>query len=85
MSVLEAMSYGKPVVGTDHGGTTEFLTGGAGVLVPPGDPAALADGIRRVLSDGELRARMIAAARQRVADEHDLSRTLPAMLDALLT
>ncbi|WP_299571553.1 glycosyltransferase family 4 protein [uncultured Williamsia sp.] len=85
LSVLEAMSYGKPVVGTDHGGTTEFLAGGAGVLVPPGDPGALADGIRQVLSDEDARARMVAAARQRVADDHDLSRTLPAMLTALLT
>ncbi|MGZ8176736.1 glycosyltransferase family 4 protein [Williamsia sp. SKLECPSW1] len=84
LSVLEAMAYGKPVVGTDHGGTTEFLTGGAGVLVPPGDAEAMAAAIRRVLSDGDLRASMIATARQRVADDHDLSRTLPAMLEALL-
>ncbi|MFD0924477.1 glycosyltransferase family 4 protein [Williamsia deligens] len=84
LSVLEAMAYGKPVIGTDHGGTTEFLTGGAGVLVPPGDPEALAAAIRRVLSDPELRATMITTARRRVADDHDLSRTLPAMLAALL-
>ncbi|MGJ0117681.1 glycosyltransferase family 4 protein [Williamsia sp. MIQD14] len=84
LSVLEAMAYGRPVIGTDHGGTTEFLAGGAGVLVPPGDPAALADALRRVLSDAALRARMVDDARRRVAERHDLSVTLPAMLADLL-
>ncbi|MBJ7288650.1 glycosyltransferase family 4 protein [Williamsia sp.] len=84
LSVLEAMAYGKPVIGTDHGGTTEFLADGAGVLVPPGDAEALAAAIQQVLSDDGFRATMVAAARRRVADEHDLTRTLPAMLDALL-
>ncbi|MGU3293541.1 glycosyltransferase family 4 protein [Williamsia sp. M5A3_1d] len=84
LSVLEAMAYGRPVIGTDHGGTTEFLSGGAGVLVPPGDPVALGDAIDRVLSDADLRAQMVARARRRVAEHHDMSVTLPAMLAELL-
>lgn len=84
ISVLEAMSVGVPVVGTDHGGTSEFLTGGCGVLVPPGDADALAVALRRVLADPDLRAGLVGAARARVAERHDLSRTLPVMLDALL-
>lgn len=85
ISVLEAMSVGLSVVGTDHGGTSEFLADGCGVLVPPGDAPALAAALRRVLADAELRADLGRAARARVAAEHDRSRTLPAMLDALLT
>ncbi|MFC7446469.1 glycosyltransferase family 4 protein [Rhodococcus daqingensis] len=83
LSVLEAMSYGVPVIGTDHGGTSEFLCGGAGLLVAPGDPEAMASAITRVLSDGELRERLTATARARVAAEHDISITLPAMLRTL--
>ncbi len=46
---LEAMASGRPVVATRIGGTAEVV-GRAGVLVDPLDPAAIADGIRRVLA-----------------------------------
>jgi len=54
-SVLEAMSYGKPVVGTRIGGVKDLITDdGTGLLVDPGDPAALAWGIQQMLeSDPE--------------------------------
>lgn len=84
LSVLEAMSYGVPVVGTDHGGTAEFLATGAGLLVPPGDAGALAAAIEKALADAELRTAMVETARKRIAAEHDISRTLPAQLDAVL-
>ncbi len=77
------MAYGKPVIGTDHGGTTEFLRGGAGVLVPPSDPAALAEAITRVLDDADLRESLAREARRRIDAEHDKSVTLPLMLDEL--
>ncbi len=83
LSVLEAMAFGKPVIGTDHGGTTEFLRGGAGILVPPSDPAALADAITRVLDDPDLRESLAREARCRIGTEHDKSVTLPLMLDEL--
>jgi len=84
VSVLEAMSVGVPVVGTAHGGTAEYLRAGAGLLVPPGDAVALAAAIGRLLSEPTLRAALVATARHRVAAEHDLGRTLPAMLAALV-
>lgn len=84
LSVLEAMSHGLPMIGTDHGGTTEFLSGGAGLLVPPGDEVALADAIDTVLRDDRLRSDLIATARRRIAERHDLGTTLPAMLRTLL-
>jgi glycosyltransferase involved in cell wall biosynthesis len=46
--VIEALGAGARVVATAAGGIPEVV-GAAGVLVPPGDPAALADGLRRVL------------------------------------
>jgi glycosyltransferase involved in cell wall biosynthesis len=84
LSVLEAMSHGLPLIGTDHGGTTEFLSGGAGLLVPPGDELAMAQAIDTVLRDDRLRRDLIATARLRIAEEHDLGTTLPAMLRTLL-
>ena len=44
LAVLEAMALGRPVVVTDHGGAPEVVDG-AGVIVPPDDPTALADAI----------------------------------------
>ncbi|WP_127784260.1 glycosyltransferase family 4 protein [Rhodococcus sp. X156] len=84
LSVLEALSLGVPVVGTDHGGTSELLREGAGLLVPPGDVAALAAALTRVLDDAGLRAETARCGRARVAAEHDRSHTLPRMLDELL-
>lgn len=84
LGVLEAMAAGVPVIATDHGGASEYLAGGAGVLVPPNDPGALAAAIRRLEGDPELRAHLAARARERVARDHDIRRTLPALVDALV-
>jgi glycosyltransferase involved in cell wall biosynthesis len=60
--LAEAMAAGTPVVATTVGGLPEVVTHGVdGVLVPPGRPDALADGVLRVLAD---RDRMGAAARE---------------------
>jgi len=64
---LEAMSCGKPVVGTTSGGTAEYL-GEAGLLVPARDSTALAEAIIRLLRDPELQAQLGAAARRRVLE-----------------
>jgi glycosyltransferase involved in cell wall biosynthesis len=70
LSVLEAMAAGKPVVATAIGGTDEAVVDGVtGLLVPPADPAALAKGIRMVLSDPVLSARLGAAGRARAHEQ----------------
>ncbi len=59
---LEAQASGRAVVTTDHGGIPEFVDGGTtALLVPEGDPAALADGADHVLRDPDLAARLGAA------------------------
>ena len=66
--VLEAMSAGRPVVGTDVGGTPEMVVHGeTGLLVPRHSPPELAAAINRLLDDPMLAARLGAAARQRLA------------------
>jgi glycosyltransferase involved in cell wall biosynthesis len=57
-SVLDAMARGIPVASTTAGGLPEMLGDGAGVLVPPEQPAALADAVARLVLDAELRSRV---------------------------
>jgi glycosyltransferase involved in cell wall biosynthesis len=64
--VLEAMACSLPVVASDVDGIPEAAPDGtAGLLVPPGDPAALAAALSRLLSDAALRAALGTAARER--------------------
>ena len=70
MVVTEALARGIPVVAADVGGLTEALGHGAdgtrpGLLVPPGDPAALGAALRAWLGDADLRGRLRRAARER--------------------
>jgi glycosyltransferase involved in cell wall biosynthesis len=60
--VREAMTRGRPVVATAVGGNTDMIRDAeTGLLVPPGDPAALAAGIARLLDDPALAERLGAA------------------------
>lgn len=64
---LEAMAYGKPAIGGNHGGTPDvILDGETGFLVEYGDVAALTDRILRLLEDESLRIAMGQKGRQRV-------------------
>ncbi|MBC6464928.1 glycosyltransferase [Actinomadura alba] len=68
-AVLEAMAAGLPVITTTVGGIPEIVTDGVtGLLVPPRDPAALADMIERVAADPGLRLRLGTAARRAAED-----------------
>ncbi len=63
---LEAMARAKPVVGCRVGGIAEVVADGeTGLLVPPGDPVALAEAILRLLRDPAERERMGRAGRER--------------------
>ena len=64
--VLEAMAAGKPMVVTRVGENPHVVIDGeTGLMVPPGDPQALANGLRTLLRDAGMRQRMGHAARRR--------------------
>ncbi|WP_256862537.1 glycosyltransferase [Microbispora sp. GKU 823] len=75
-AVMEAMAACVPVVATASGGPPELLEG-RGLVVPPGDAAALADALATLLADRE-RARDLAVKAQAWARSH---LTLDAMVD----
>jgi glycosyltransferase involved in cell wall biosynthesis len=70
-AVLEYMAAARPVVATSVGAVPEMIEHGRhGLLVSPGDPAALAGAIARLLSDRPLARRLGLAARQRSSDRY---------------
>jgi glycosyltransferase involved in cell wall biosynthesis len=69
-SLIEAMAAARPVVATPVGGVPDAVTHGVtGILVPPDDPAPLADALRILQADASLRARLGDAGRE-VARAH---------------
>ncbi len=88
MVVIEALARGLPVVASDVGGLPEALGHGAdgsrpGLLVPPGDPEALAAALRAWLLDAELRERLRRGARERRESLFGWSTTTSALADVL--
>jgi glycosyltransferase involved in cell wall biosynthesis len=78
--LLESMAMGVPVVTTGVSAIPELVESGqTGLLVPPGQPKALAAGMATMLTDEGLRARVIPAARERVLSSFD-NRVLVAHL-----
>lgn len=71
--VMEAMALGLPVIGTNIGGTIEQVAEGeTGFLVPPADPAAMAEAIGKLADEPELRRDIGASGRRRVAEHFNI-------------
>jgi len=86
MAIAEALARGLPVVATMTGASPKLVGDTAGLLVPPGDTAALAEAIAHVLGDADLRARLAAGARlvrERLPDWNFASAQLAAALESL--
>jgi rhamnosyl/mannosyltransferase len=71
IALVEAMAAGLPAVTTELGTGTSWVNqdGATGLVVPPGDPGALAAAVRALLADPDRRRRMGAAARRRALAE----------------
>jgi glycosyltransferase involved in cell wall biosynthesis len=80
---VQAMSCGVPLVATTAGALPEVVgrDGETALLVPPGDAAALAQAIGRLLDDPVLRTRLSGAALQRAAERYSWEATARATAD----
>ena len=69
VALVEAMASGRPIIGTNIGGTPQVIENEKnGLLVPPKDPHALASAILRVLSNREYAAALAQAGTRKVQD-----------------
>jgi len=80
-AVIEGMSQAIPPVVTDAGGSPELVEDGvSGLVVPPGDPTALARAFDALLRDEARRQAMGVAARQRIIERFSVDDTVKATL-----
>jgi glycosyltransferase involved in cell wall biosynthesis len=86
MALAEAMARGLPIVSTTGGAAAETVPDAAAIKVAPGEEAALAAAIRRLLADPGLRARMADAswtAGQKLPRWEDTARTIASVIKGL--
>lgn len=75
ISLIEAMACGLPIVATDVGGVRDVVEpSGAGIVVPPEDPAALAEAVDALVADPERRLILGSAAREAAWSRYDIRR-----------
>ena len=81
VALMEAAACGLPVVATGVGGVAEMVEDAVtGFVVPPGDAAAFAERLGRLIADPALRTRMGAAARQRAVDRFSVTNQVDALI-----
>jgi len=79
LSVLEAMSAGLPVVASDVGDVSRLVTPECGAVVPAKEPQRLAEALRALLADPELRRKQGAASRRRAVEGFSSTATARAI------
>jgi glycosyltransferase involved in cell wall biosynthesis len=79
IAAAEAMSAGKPVVASNVPGLAQVV-GEAGILVPPGDPSALAREVRSLMNCTERRSQLSRAAVER-GRQFSIENTVAAYID----
>lgn len=83
MALIEAMAAGLPCVATAVGGIPALLADDAGILVPPGDPDAVAGALARLAGDDLMRRRLAERALRKVQAQYSLQPVVSAYLELL--
>ena len=82
LAVMEAMACGLPVVATDVGGLPELVEDGvSGVIVPPEDPLALANGLGDLMCDPDRARRLGQSGRRRVESLYGMDKMVDALIE----
>jgi glycosyltransferase involved in cell wall biosynthesis len=82
--LVEAMAFGIPVVSSDLPALRELITNGVdGLLVPAGDVECLADAVRRLLDEPQLRQRLGAEARRTAVERFDVAKNVRRLAETL--
>lgn len=84
MTNLQAMASGVPLVSTRSGAIPEYVPETAGLLVPEKDPPALAQALRKLLGEADLRREMGAAGRAFAIANYDAARNVVKAEDIIL-
>ncbi len=88
LSIMEAMAAGTPVIASDIGGNNELVVSGTnGLLVPPRNPAALADAVTMLVANPSRAASLAAVAQAQAHREFDFAHSaarVSAIYDELL-
>lgn len=79
VSLIEALSFGVPVISTRTGAIPELL-GEIGILVKDKDPLALADAMALLLLDKEYRRHLVELGRKAVLDQYDVQKTVADLI-----
>ena len=80
VALMEALAVETPVIASAISGIPELVEDGVtGVLVPPGDPQALAAALARLAADPEQRARLGRQGREQVRAQHDIHANVAAL------
>ena len=85
LTVLEAMAAGRAVVATHVGGVPELIDGANGMLVGPGDPDALAEGVSQLLEDPARRSVLAQAAYETYVRNFTVDAMVSRWIDAYRT
>lgn len=83
LKLFEYMAAGLPLVAGAIPGVSDVVGADEALLVPPGDPHRLAEGVAVLAQAPELRRRMGRAARERVASEHTWSHRAQRIIAAV--
>ena len=84
--LMEALAAGVPAVATRIAGIPELIEDGlTGLLVPPAEPTAIAEAVRRLLEDSGLRNRLAATGREKVEREFNLGTECERLANLMTT